>query len=398
MLVRYRMNSNCTIANMMSDLDKIITCVANSTNLSAGCDSGNTQFLGSYPANTYAQVGNTANTFTYSKNHNEYANTTHYFRLEYDTEKLVNLVVAQGYSSGPGTLLNSRPVYHYRSVGTLTADFVGPSTLTGALFNIDNLSRLWPQANGVAGNVRIGDTITHSWSYDLTTASSSFFHQPYVLNRMDHIKNTMIPQPIVISGQTSGTAGSTGTYLVGFGTPTLPDYANAWYNLDRPENADIRPFPHDTRRNNHGLDIIVTSKCMVISSPRDGCHVGFFDIAKNGISRVYTDNMLMAGIDLMSPEQGVTIPYQYNFNTLSYGQQTHMSLDYIIPEKVFNANGAMVVVENPVSIYHHESASVSSVVYGLYKPPNNTFATNQPFVDGSGTRRLTIDKFTILTE
>ena len=63
MLVRYRMNSGCTLANMQADIHKIILGTATfdgsgvPTNLSAGCDTAASIKYGTYPSAKYASVG-----------------------------------------------------------------------------------------------------------------------------------------------------------------------------------------------------------------------------------------------------------------------------------------------------------------------------------------------------
>ena len=107
MLVRYRMNASCTLANMQSDFNNIILGNITSVNqLSAGCDQVNTVIYGSYPTGTpYARVN--GSTFTYSKTHNDSTTSkTHYFRLNFDATKLTTIQLAQSYTSGTDTLVN----------------------------------------------------------------------------------------------------------------------------------------------------------------------------------------------------------------------------------------------------------------------------------------------------
>jgi len=107
MLIRYRMNSSCTLQNMKDDINSIILGnIATVNDLSSGADKVNSAMYGTYPANIYARVN--ASTYTYSKAHNDSATSkTHYFRLNYDTSTLANVALAQSYTSGTDTLVNS---------------------------------------------------------------------------------------------------------------------------------------------------------------------------------------------------------------------------------------------------------------------------------------------------
>ena len=63
MLVRYRMNSSCTVDNMRADINAIIAGTATfdgsgvPTNLSAGCNTAASIKYGTYPSAKYAKVG-----------------------------------------------------------------------------------------------------------------------------------------------------------------------------------------------------------------------------------------------------------------------------------------------------------------------------------------------------
>jgi hypothetical protein len=102
------MNSSCTLANMQTDINNIILGnITNVSQLSAGADKPNSQIYGTYPTGTpYARVNGT--TFTYSKIHNDSTTSkTHYFRLNFDATKLTTINLAQSYTSGTDTLVNS---------------------------------------------------------------------------------------------------------------------------------------------------------------------------------------------------------------------------------------------------------------------------------------------------
>jgi len=106
MLVRYRTNSSCTLANFQADINNIILGnIATVNDLSSGADKVNSVIYGTYPVGTYARVNGTS--YTYSKLHSTESTYTHYFRLGFDATGINTLSLAQGYTSGTDTLLNS---------------------------------------------------------------------------------------------------------------------------------------------------------------------------------------------------------------------------------------------------------------------------------------------------
>lgn len=198
MLVRYRMNSSCTLQNMKDDINNIITGNISSVNdLSAGADKVNSVMYGSYPAAVYTRVN--ATTYTYSKAHNDATTSkTHYFRLNYDSATLANVALAQSYTSGTDTLVNSgvsatlglRPVGYssfYQngldiivsnkmlalfgfgvlfSVGDLGHNSITRTNTNSMLMSINDFNQLpnWgPQ--GVSVNVSSTSTIPYTYLY-----------------------------------------------------------------------------------------------------------------------------------------------------------------------------------------------------------------------------------------
>ena len=106
MLVRYRLNSTCTLANFQTDINNIILGnVTTTADLSAGADKPNSAIYGTYTPAIYTRVN--ATTYTYSKAHNSIAGYTHYFRLTFDASQLTTIALAQSYTSGTDTLVNS---------------------------------------------------------------------------------------------------------------------------------------------------------------------------------------------------------------------------------------------------------------------------------------------------
>lgn len=106
MLVRYRMLSNITIAQLTSDINGLIDgTITSVSGLSSGVDKTNSVISGTYPTGTYIKVNNSTNTF--SKLHSADPATTHYFRLTYSASQMSNISLARSYTAGTDTLLDS---------------------------------------------------------------------------------------------------------------------------------------------------------------------------------------------------------------------------------------------------------------------------------------------------
>jgi hypothetical protein len=370
MLVRYKMNSACTLADMRSDIDKIIRGLATSTSdLSAGCNSAATQFFGTYPAGKYVRVGTSGTADTYSKVHNEYSDVTHYFRLTYDSTRLTTMVLASDYTAGTDTLINSREIVKYTNKGIISGSILGQvlTTLqTNSLFAGDRT--LTP-----------GDVIT-------TTTQSTI--------------GTVVNPGIKIVSQLTGTAHpSAATYLLNSVNPTAPPSgSNTNFSVFAPTSANISVETYSASTYPFGIDIVVTSKFFYISNAATGTQLGVFDIGKNGVSRIFTNNMLMAGIDLGQESFGVIIPYTYRFSTNTYGPQTDVSINSVVPQKRFNSSDALIIIENPTFAFQPDNGNVVSVIYGLLKLAEGTYGSHITYADSGNVRRLTFNDYALLTE
>ena len=401
MLVRYRMNSTANVTTMRTDIDNIIRGLANTTaHLSVGCDTANTVFYGTYPSAKFARVGTAAGSDTYSKIHNDYGDQTDYIRLSYDATKLTTITLANSYTSGTDTLINSREVVKYESIGYIQAKFSGTTMTVNAVGNLK-----------LGYTLAVGDIIGPNYDryYSTGTAGSNFngamglmFPKggEYALGNSganSYDPNSVSPST-TISSQITGTAGSTGTYVTSTSNEMNQVFGFTYWQVYRPVSANILPNTFNAYGLQQGIDIIVSSKMLVLSSPYNATSIGIFDIGKNGVSRIYTADALMAGIDLESEYFGGIIPYRYKFTTNSYGSQAAMSLVSTPPLRKFNENGSVVVIENPVFINHEDNGNVLSVIYGLYKIPENIYGAHTTYVDGSSVRRFTINDYSLLTE
>jgi hypothetical protein len=300
------------------------------------------------------------------------------------TGALTNMTLAQSYTSGTDTLVNSREINRYRNIGTVRGQF------NGTIFSVDLAI---PVTNAVDGRLLLGyglqagDIITTHYSNELSTG--------YNITNTEVTGRASIVGSTAVLSQLTGTAGQTGDYSMSTNNITA---ASIYWQVFRPESAEINMNVYNAQTAPYGIDIVVSTKMIYISSPYSGSHVGVFDIGKNGVSRIYTSNMLMAGIDMQQEVFGITIPYTYKFSTNTYGSQTGLSLNYITPQKRFNSDSALIVIENPTFVFQEDNGSVLSVVYGLLKLPENTYTSNITYADAGSVRRITINDYAILTE
>ena len=105
MLVRYRTTGNQTLANFQADLNSIITGGVGSTNDLSAPARTYSSIYGTYPNGIYSRVN--ATTYTYSKAHNVIAGYTHYFRFGFSATQLTTWDLAQSYTSGTDSLVNT---------------------------------------------------------------------------------------------------------------------------------------------------------------------------------------------------------------------------------------------------------------------------------------------------
>ena len=299
------------------------------------------------------------------------------------TGALSGMTLAQSYDSGTDTLVNSREINRYRDIGQTYGTF------NGQIFNVVHTV---PVLNAVTGwflqgyGLQAGDVITTSYHPLYSTG--------YELGNTELTGRASVVGSTAVLSQITGTAGQAGTYQMN----TVNTTGQTHWQVFRPESHRININAYNALTAPYGIDIVVSTKMIYISSPYSGSHVGVFDIGKNGVSRIYTNNMLMAGIDVSQEVFGTTIPYTYKFSTNTYGSQTGLSLNFITPKKRFNSDSALIVIENPTFVFQEDNGSVLSVVYGLLKLPENTYSSNITYADAGSVRRITINDYAILTE
>ena len=298
--------------------------------------------------------------------------------------QLNTMTLARSYTAGTDTLIDATEIPKYKNIGSILAYFVGPVMVVGDMAPRSDNSTYSGLLLG--NNLQPGDLIGPSYSQGASTGVN--------ISNTEVTGQGSVVNSTTILSQSSGTFGQTGNYTMS----TVNNTGNTYWQVYRPVSAGIMMNQYNSYNLSHGIDIIISSKMIYISSPYSGTQIGIFDIGKNGVSRIYTSNMLMAGIDVEQELFGITIPYTYRFSTNAYGAQTGVGLNYITPQRRYNSSGALVVIENPTFVFQEDNGNVLSVVYGLLKLPENTYASHITYTDSGSVRRLTINDYSILTE
>lgn len=256
------MLSTITSANFIADIVGILDgSITSTAGLSAGADKTNSSFSGTYPTSQLTKVNGTS--YTFSKVHGTDNTYTHYFRLAFSGTKLTTFTVAQGYTSGTDTLLNS------------------------------------------------------------------------------------VTQTVNVSNNTYSASDQ---------------------------------FPA-------GINIVMNSKCVYISSVTSGISFGLFDLGTNGITSTYATNMKMAYIK--TNDATFNIPYAYTLGgsgSSGYGSLSGNLTNMQLPIYKSNASNQGVIVENPVFLSHVNQGYSAYGVYGLFKLGTSVLATDVFYNIGSGPR------------
>ena len=278
MLVKYRMLPTISNANFKADIIGILDGTITSTSgLSAGADKANSSFVGTYPTSQLTKVN--ADTYTFSKIHGTDNTYTHYFRLTFDAgvglaAKMTTFTVAQGYTSGTDTLLNS------------------------------------------------------------------------VAQTVDVSPNAYVPS---------------------------------------------NQFPS-------GINIVLNSKCVWMSSLTSGKSFGLFDLGNNGITSTYATNMKMAYINTTLGTFNIPYGYVLSGGASGYTSLTGNLTSTITPTLMSNSSGSAIIVENPAFVAAQTQGYAAYGVSNLFKLGSNMFAMDSIY-NTSGTRRITAAAdYAIVTE
>ena len=371
MIVKYRMNSTCTLANMKADIDKIILGTATVPgDFSSGCDTANTTFYGTYPSGTYA-VENSG-TSTYSKVHNDYgASYTHYFRLTYDGSKLQTMTLARGYTSGSDTLVNSQLLTDEREGSFFHGICYGYGT---EQYNTNNTSGSSFNFNGI------------------------YRGAPYVGQRVEIASvnelAVMTPPGFRIAQQLTGSTGSTGNYRMNKLVEVNARGSTEFISWNEYSNINVQTYTFNATTAPFGIDIIITDKCLIINAQSQNTFIGIIDIGKNGITRNYTDSMMMCSVDLNC--KLAKIPYTFKYSTNSYGASVDNTMLQFTPVRSLDASNNLVIIENPVFLQEPDNLYAIQSMYGIFAIPQNFYTQGAIYTDGT-TYRYVYNGFAIPT-
>jgi hypothetical protein len=360
MIVKYRMNSTCTLANMKADINKIILGTATSPgDFSSGCDTANTTFYGTYPSSIYAVVN--AGSSTYSKKHNDYgASYTHYFRLTYDSTKLQTIALASGYTSGTDTLINSQLLTDERE-GCFWNGTVQSTPYNGSYYS-----------QNVGGSQ--------------ISINSIYRGAPYVGQRVENQSTTQAteinaPPGLRLKTQITGSTGSTGSYVGNKAVEVWRGSGIEFFSFNEYSNINVQTYTFNANTAPFGIDIIITDKCLIMNAQGQNTCIGIIDIGKNGITRNYTDSMMMASVDLNC--KLAKIPYTFKYSTNSYGASVDNILYQFTPVRSLDASNNLVVIENPVFLQEPDNLNAIQSVYGIFAIPQNFYTQAAVYTDGT---------------
>ena len=383
------MLAGATIADMKSDIHKIISGQITSTaDFSASCDKTNTVIYGAYPTGVYT-VAN-ASSYTYSKVHSQDSGYTHYFRLIWGASQLDQIALAQSYTSGTDTLVNSttssvwRFVFETQNSATNWAGMATTAPYDGG--------KILSIANSTIGTTAVGDNFRLQGEYSCIVDTNETANRRVIRFERNAIATTMI----------SASAGSATQFLMNYDGSLgikVNSISNNYHNYQvyRSGNINLTTWTY-TAPTYNTFDIVVTNKGVFIGSTVNNVAFGVFDISKNGISREYTSSALMALVDVNNTNNGVQSPYFYNLISGTYGVLSGGSMVYETPCRVPKTNTNLSIIENPVALSYRAGGFSVSSIYGLYKIADGTYNNSSRYTDGSGVNRVVYNNFAIVTE
>lgn len=144
-----------------------------------------------------------------------------------------------------------------------------------------------------------------------------------------------------------------------------------------------------------GITIVITSKCLHITSLFSGVGFGIFDIGTNGITATYTNSMKMAAINTNAGT--FTIPYSYRLSgaTSGYGTVTGNLVSPITPAVSVGTGAGTILPENPVFLASSQQGNISYGVLNLLRIP---LGLPDYQYNTSGVARQTGPGYAIVTE
>lgn len=163
----------------------------------------------------------------------------------------------------------------------------------------------------------------------------------------------------------------------------------------------IKPQPYNQYYPD-GIDIIINNKAIHFHHGSSGSSIGVFDLGHSGVTRTYTSSMLMCinnlnNVTNYGANNGIVVPYMYNYDTLAYGNVTFSSF-HQPPLRKTTSTGNVVITENPVFAISPNTANVTQLVYSFYKVPLTTLPGTQVYRDYANAARWTYHDYTITVD
>lgn len=274
--------------------------------------------------------------------------------------------------------------------GTTISDFKADldGIIQGTITSVNQLSTTARTNSTIVGSYPTGKyTRVNQTSYTYSKAHNEVAGYTHYFRLT--FDSTMLTTVTLASGYTSGTD----TLLNSTAT-----------------SVNIQNFRYDSAYPT-AFDIIINDKFIFFCAPQSNTYLGLFDLGHTGITRAYTNSMLMGVVNLnntlnnnvASPlplywtTTGVTVPYSYNMDTLSYGTLSS-GFSANTPFKRINSSGAVTITENPVYTVCFTTSNDSKLIYGMYKTPTNAFSGIQTYKDSSNLYRLNLYDFSLLVD
>jgi hypothetical protein len=166
----------------------------------------------------------------------------------------------------------------------------------------------------------------------------------------------------------------------------------------------------------NGIDIVINNKMVFFFAPMSsrtsgGQAIGVVDLGHSGVTRENDLSMLMGfqklgtvlndnaatAVPMFYAANTGSIPYSYNYDTLSYGTIGTGIVTTGSTRKI-KTNGDLVVIENPAYSVSTRHGFACQLLYGVYKIPTGTFSGIQTYQDVDGLYRLTYSDFSFLVD
>jgi hypothetical protein len=252
----------------------------------------------------------------------------------------------------------------------MKADITG--IITGTITSTSSLSSGADTANcAIYGNYPTGIyTVSNSGSSTYAKVHNAYNTYTHYI-RMGWDGSTGLSSISLAQSYTSGTDTLVNSYSYSFGATLVPQTTQA-------------------------IDIVVNTNCFYINAPSLGVSVGIFDIGHNGLTRTYTNSMLMVLQPIYQGNPSGVQPYTWSLITYAYGTLSNVSLVNVTPSKIpYNTAGNLAVMENPVFINSASTGYAINVVYGLNKINDDEYVGRSIYVDASSVYRYVLQTNTV---